>query len=150
MKMLNRLFAVMTLCLMAVVSIAGVDPDELAALLADQTDWQVPETARQMENPIRYDVASVMQGKSLFDKHCLVCHGYWGEGNGIIGLALDNQPANLLKIAGKQSAGAFAWKIAEGRGDMPGFREELDMNQIWMLVNFVESLENEEGSLDNE
>ncbi|MCB1615873.1 MAG: cytochrome c [Pseudomonadales bacterium] len=130
---------------------AGVEEGDAGVQFAGMDDgWNVPEEARRQENPIRYDVGSVMQGKSLFDKHCLVCHGYWGEGNGIVGLALDNQPANLLKLAGKQSEGTFAWKIANGKGDMPAFGEELDEDQIWTLVNFVDSLENEEGTLVDE
>ena len=33
---------------------------------------------------------------------------------------------------------------------MPAFGEELDEDQIWTLVNFVDSLENEEGTLVDE
>ena len=36
--------------------------------------------------------------------------------------------------------GDIAWKIAEGRGAMPGFKERLTDEQIWDLVNFIQSL----------
>lgn len=108
--------------------------------------WVAPPEASAQLNPLRYDVASVERGKLLFAQHCLQCHGYWGEGNGIVGLTMNGRPANLLRLAGKQSPGAFAWKIAEGRGAMPSFRNSLSPNEIWHLVNFVESLENEIGS----
>lgn len=108
--------------------------------------WQAPDQAQAKNNPIRYDVDSVQEGKLLFAQHCLQCHGYWGEGNGIVGLTLNGRPANLLRLAGKQSPGAFAWKIAEGRGAMPSYRDSLSQDEIWHLVNFVESLENEVGS----
>lgn len=110
--------------------------------------WQVPEEAQARNNPIRYDVGSVEEGKLLFAQHCLQCHGYWGEGNGIVGLTMNGRPANLLRLAGKQSPGAFAWKIAQGRGAMPAYRDTLSEDEIWHLVNFVESLENEIGSAD--
>jgi len=108
--------------------------------------WRAPDTAIETLNPILYTVASVTKGKFLFEKHCQQCHGYWGEGDGIVGLSLNNKPANLLRIAGKKAEGEFAWKIAEGRGDMPGFRNTLSEEEIWNIVNFVQSLENEEGS----
>lgn len=116
------------------------------SLAGGDTVWSVPTAEAEKTNPVRYDVASVTIGKQLFAEHCQTCHGYWGEGNGIVGLTLNNQPANLLRIAGKQSAGAFAWKIATGRNVMPTFRGTLTEEQIWHVVNFITSLENEIGS----
>ncbi|RLA40148.1 MAG: hypothetical protein DRR06_17900, partial [Gammaproteobacteria bacterium] len=117
-----------------------------SSAFAEAVPWQAPASAIEKTNPIRYDVESVSQGKALFTQHCMECHGYWGEGDGIIGLSLNDRPANLLVIAGRQSTGAFAWKIAEGRNDMPSFRHPLTEEEIWHVVNFIESLENEIGS----
>lgn len=108
--------------------------------------WEVPLEAQQQENPIRYDVDSVARGRQLFEQHCQRCHGYYGEGNGIVGATLDQKPANLLRLSGKQMEGAFAWKIRQGRDQMPSYREVLSDTDIWHIVNFVASLENEEGS----
>jgi mono/diheme cytochrome c family protein len=108
--------------------------------------WEVPAEAEQDVNPVRYDVDSVHAGKQLFEQHCQQCHGYYGEGNGMVGAMLDQRPANLLRLAGKQAEGAFAWKIREGRGDMPAYEELLSDTAIWQIVNFVASLENEEGT----
>ncbi len=110
-------------------------------------DWIAPPEAGELENPVRYDVDSVAAGKRLFSKYCLECHGYWGEGDGITGLVLDDRPANLLKLSGTQSHGAFFWKIREGRNTMPAFNEEmLSDTEVWQIINFVASLENEIGS----
>ena len=108
--------------------------------------WHAPAEAIGKENPIPYTVESVAKGKKLFEQHCQKCHGYWGEGNGVVGLSLDKKPANLLRIAGKKAEGEFAWKIGEGRGDMPAFKHTLTETEIWNIVNFIESLENEPGS----
>ena len=110
-------------------------------------DWVVPEEEQSRENPVRYDVESVSTGKALFEIHCQSCHGYYAEGTGIVGAVLNKMPANLLRLSGKQSEGAFAWKIVEGRGEMPSFRNQLTEKEIWYLVNFIASLENEAGSL---
>jgi len=116
------------------------------ALAEQSSNWKAPDSTVQ-DNPIPYTVESVTEGKKLFNENCTTCHGYWGEGNGIIGSALENRPANLLRLAGtQQSAGQFAWKIAEGRGEMPSFKDILTEEQTWHTVNFIASLENEEGS----
>tara|TARA_R110000787_G_scaffold86993_4_gene185443 strand:- start:302 stop:964 length:663 start_codon:yes stop_codon:yes gene_type:complete len=118
----------------------------VTATAGGDSAWHAPAVEAEKINPVRYDVESVTVGKQLFADHCQACHGYWGEGNGVIGLTLNNQPANLLRIAGKQSPGAFAWKIATGRNVMPAFRDVLSEEQIWHVVNFITSLENEIGS----
>lgn len=117
-----------------------------ALTLAEVGKWRAPDVEVNKINPIRYDVDSVSKGGELFFRHCQGCHGYWGEGNGVIGPTLNGRPANLLRLAGNQSVGEFAWKIAEGRNDMPAFRSILSQTEIWQVVNFVESLENEIGS----
>jgi len=111
-----------------------------------QDDWRVPDAEQERVNPIRYDVDSVNEGKLLFTRYCQSCHGYHGEGDGVVGARLGEQPANLLRLAGRQSEGAFAWKIQQGRGAMPAFHEKLTNREIWTIVNFVVSLENEEAT----
>lgn len=122
---------------------------QAAGTAGKQNPWKAPAEQAARENPVAYNVDSVNAGEKLFAEHCLKCHGYYGEGNGVVGATLNKKPANLLKLAGKKSEGEFAWKIAEGRGNMPSFRSTLSEEQIWTLVNFVESLENEQGSAGN-
>lgn len=131
------------------IALAACDPATEQSAHADiptASAWVAPAEAEQQINPVRYDVDSVTAGKQLFVQHCQQCHGYYGEGNGIVGAVLvDQKPANLLRLAGKQAEGAFAWKIRQGRGQMPAFQEKLSDTEIWQIVNFVASLENEEG-----
>lgn len=129
----------------ALLSISNSYGEGQNASLSD--DWDVPTEAELTKNPVRYDVHSVRAGRALFEIHCLACHGYYAEGTGIVGATLDKRPANLLRLSGKQSEGAFAWKIAQGRGEMPSFMNKLSERQIWYIVNFIASLENESGSL---
>ncbi|MBV1932728.1 MAG: c-type cytochrome [Porticoccaceae bacterium] len=135
---LTALFTISTALLLSVASVAH----------AESVPWQAPGAETEKLNPVRYDVESVNMGKTLFATHCLQCHGYWGEGDGIVGLMSDKRPANLLVLASEQSPGAFAWKIAEGRNTMPSFRGTLSEQEIWHVVNFIASLENEVGSAE--
>ncbi|MDH3371688.1 MAG: cytochrome c, partial [Gammaproteobacteria bacterium] len=56
------------------------------------------------------------------------------------GKALKPKPANLVAMAGGHSDGDYAWKIENGRGPMPGWKSALTQNQIWDVVNYVQSL----------
>ncbi len=44
-------------------------------------------------------------------------------------------------MAGHHPDGDFAWKITNGRGPMPGWKGTLTDEQIWNVVNFIQSLE---------
>jgi mono/diheme cytochrome c family protein len=43
-------------------------------------------------------------------------------------------------MAGHHPDGDIAWKIANGRGPMPAWKETLSQKDIWHLTNFVQSL----------
>ena len=43
-------------------------------------------------------------------------------------------------MAPHHSDGDLHWKIAKGRGEMPGWEEVLSEEQIWMLVHYMKSL----------
>ncbi len=54
--------------------------------------------------------------------------------------ALDRKPHDLVMAGHHHSAGNLAWKIANGRGQMPAWKGVLSENEIWDLVNFTQSL----------
>jgi mono/diheme cytochrome c family protein len=68
------------------------------------------------------------------------CHGENAEGNGPAATVLTPKPANLKKMSGTHSDGEFAWKIENGRGPMPAWKNILSENQIWDIVNYIQSL----------
>lgn len=128
-----------------VVCIAGLCVIAMIAACNDKRPspppWVVPAEAAAIPNPQPATAASIERGKQLFEQHCLGCHGYYGEGDGIVGPVLEHKPANLLRISGVQSPGEFAWKISSGRSNMPAFRDKLAQEDIWNIVNFVQALE---------
>jgi mono/diheme cytochrome c family protein len=53
---------------------------------------------------------------------------------------LTPKPADLVEHAARHSDGDFVWKITNGRGTMPGFKDQLTQNQILDVTNFIKSL----------
>jgi mono/diheme cytochrome c family protein len=102
--------------------------------------WKVPPEAADRPNPAAGDPDSPARGEKLFEQYCALCHGQLGGGDGALAKNLKTQPTNLAQRAGHHPDGDFAWKIANGRGDMPSFKKQLTENQIWDLVNFIQKL----------
>jgi mono/diheme cytochrome c family protein len=103
-------------------------------------DWNAPKEAAQRQNPVQKDAAAIERGQKLYQQFCANCHGKTGQGDGPLAAALKPKPANLAERAGHHTDGDFAWKIANGRGVMPGFKDQLQENQIWEVTHFIQSL----------
>jgi mono/diheme cytochrome c family protein len=102
--------------------------------------WKAPGKAADRQNPVTADAASIKKGRALFLEQCAVCHGRNAIGDGPMAPRLTPEPANLVEISGHHPDGDFFWKIENGRGSMPGFAGRLTEEQIWHLVNYIQSL----------
>ena len=122
----------------------GHHPMHSGGHMGDRTDmvhWTAPADAASRENPIAATHESISKGSALYAQYCASCHGTEGRGDGPAGAALDPRPANLAVMGAQHPAGDLAWKIAHGRGAMPAWKDVLQEEQIWDLVNYVKSLQ---------
>lgn len=103
--------------------------------------WQAPADIAERVNPVAKTLESIQRGKDLYMESCASCHGDEARGNGPVAKVLKKKPTDLTAMAGNHPDGDFAWKIAQGRGPMPGWQEKLTEKQIWELVNFIQNLE---------
>lgn len=108
--------------------------------------WNAPSAVATLINPVTADTASVKRGRDLFLNNCASCHGNSARGDGPIALALTPKPADLVVMAPMHPAEDFFWKIGNGRGAMPAWKNTLSENQIWDLVNYIKSLGKTEPS----
>lgn len=93
-------------------------------------------------NPIPSDEVSVERGRVLFSVNCVMCHGATAEGNGIVGGALVNPPANLTSdVTQSKADGTLFLTISNGVvGRMPALNENLTVRDRWDLVNYIRTL----------
>lgn len=106
-----------------------------------EAHWMSPPAEAAKPNPIKLSKQSVNTGAKLYQQYCTSCHGANAEGDGMAGMMLDPKPTNLRAMSGGHPDGDFAYKIREGRGAMPSWKNTLNENQVWHLVNFIQTLD---------
>lgn len=97
-----------------------------------------PDSFRRSDVP--YLTESIASGRSLFETHCVSCHGHGGLGDGAQALTLTVPPANLSEPhTALHTAGDMFWWFSHGipASGMPGYAERLDETERWDLVNFL-------------
>jgi len=100
-------------------------------------EWLVPEDLAALSNPSEYSLENVKQGKAIYTKNCLSCHGDPGKNNP---LALVPMPVDMASEKMQaNSEGALFYKITNGKGVMPPFETTLLENDRWLLVNFIQN-----------
>ena len=102
--------------------------------------WTAPATAQTTVNPVPATADSLRTGAALFQQNCATCHGPSGRGDGELAGDLETAPADLMTMAPTHTDGDFAWKIANGRGEMPPWEGALSEEEIWHVVNFLKDL----------
>jgi mono/diheme cytochrome c family protein len=102
--------------------------------------WIVPEQYEKMKNPVEADAVSLQEGKAIYKRHCVSCHGKTGKGDGVKAAQLDVHPGNFAKDLKEQTDGALFYKTAEGRNQMPSYKKKLQDDEIWSVVNYIRTL----------
>ncbi|MDN3690436.1 c-type cytochrome [Cyclobacterium jeungdonense] len=112
--------------------------------------WEVPESAQRRSDPLPVSETHLMEGRQLFQLYCESCHGASGRGDGAAGQAMGSQPADLHSDpVQSQSDGVLFYKISEGRGIMPSFKEIMTEKQRWQLVRHLRNLGNTQTVADS-
>lgn len=131
-----------------IIDIKGLEPDVSTRFIS-----------RKLSNPIAPNTESLMEGKELFSIYCSPCHGKNGEGLGIMGSVpiLARAPANEegslkkylsgfigyapsidINFVQNETDGELYYTITNGgEAIMPSFKEAMDPQQRWHLVNYI-------------
>jgi len=99
--------------------------------------WKAPGSADKLKNPFK-DVSAEQKGQALYNVYCWSCHGKSGYGDGAAGKALGQRPANFHdRRIREETDGALFWKMSNGRGNMPPFKDVLSEEQRWQLISYI-------------
>lgn len=89
-------------------------------------------------NPVSRAAASIARGRALSREDCAVCHGV-GRGDGPAAAGMARRPDDIAPPPVFPD-GVVAYRIRNGVGLMPAFKETLGEGEIWDLLNYIRSL----------
>lgn len=99
------------------------------------------EAAKKLKSPIPYSKKSIAQGRSVYARYCVGCHGPDGKATvDVVADATDLTDPKLWKSG--VSEGEIYRSIRDGQGaSMPAFKTQIKQpDDLWHLVNFIRSL----------
>ena len=82
---------------------------------------------------------NISKGEAIYKKHCLMCHGATGMGDGPAGKRLNPKPYNFQdkeKMAAETDEHLFK-EITKGKGPMPAFERKLKEDERWMVLHYI-------------
>lgn len=104
--------------------------------------------ATTLPRSIRADDETMELGKVKFGTYCTPCHGYAGEGNGMVNQRAASlkqgwvPPSNLHDARFHlQPAGEIFNTITNGIRNMPSYGSQLDAEERWAIVLYVRALQ---------
>jgi mono/diheme cytochrome c family protein len=128
--------------------ITSISPDGHGPGLDISVDWSKDMIRhgltyfgrKQSTEVIESDEESIMRGKSLYQIHCLDCHGPKGKGDGILGKTLKLEPADLSQLNLGASRPLLVMVVKRGRASMPRWENLLTHQQSVDVTNYILTL----------
>jgi mono/diheme cytochrome c family protein len=115
-----------------------------AAQAQDKPDPGGPislEDAKKLKSPIPYSKKSISQGRNVYVRYCVGCHG--GDGKATVDVVADATDLTSPKSwKNGTTEGEIFRSIRDGQSaSMPAFKTQIKSeDDLWHLVNFIRSL----------
>jgi len=98
-------------------------------------DWTVPDENKSKVASFKFDDSTHNAGEQVFMRNCISCHGTPGKANFS---KLNPSPGDpATEKFQKETDGALFYKISEGRGAMPSFKNVLSEKERWQVISFI-------------
>lgn len=138
---------------------AMVPPEGTIPFSADQVEamysfpYEYPNTdegyamaSANLRNPLAFNEEVYNEGKVLFQKFCIHCHGEKGKGQGsIVETGAFPPPPSYSNII-DLTEGKMFHTLMYGKGNMGSHSSMLNKKELWTLVHYVKTLRAEKYS----
>ena len=115
--------------------------ETVPAPVTEEGMFAAKAAAAALSNPIPVTPESLQIGADLYEINCRVCHGKGGEGHGLVGLKFATKaPVNLNEAYTQdQTDGEIFFTLTRGRGLMPLYRDALNADERWHVINYLKT-----------
>jgi mono/diheme cytochrome c family protein len=96
---------------------------------------------RTLHNPLPNTAEIVDQGKVIYGKFCVHCHGAAGKGDGKVGLKLPGPPPAYDGPLKDLPEGKMFHTITYGKGLMGSHASQLSVEDRWKVIRYVQTLQ---------
>ena len=109
----------------------------LLSVGAFSQEWTVPAERKDRLSPFQFTDSIRTAGKLIYSQTCISCHGTPGMGN----YQLLNPPPGdpATEKVQHNTDGEIFYKVSEGRGPMPSFKNSLAARDIWNIIAYIRS-----------
>lgn len=99
----------------------------------------------ELKNPLARNEQNLTEGKVLYARFCSPCHGAEGAGDGLVGEKFLGVPSYTAGRVSTLPAGHIYHVITNGRGRMMPHGSQVNPNERWKIVMYVQQLQRGEG-----
>ena len=92
--------------------------------------------------PLKVDSKLLHRGQARFDIYCSPCHGYTGDGNGMVAQRGLKIPADLHTDRLRSVPPGYIYQVIKnGYGAMGDYGDQIPVNDRWAIVAYVKALQ---------
>ena len=99
------------------------------------------ELAAFIKNPLASTEEVLKEGKVLYTRYCIHCHGEKGMGDGLVGIAYKGGLALNSRAVKNKSEGHIFHVITHGKGRMWAHGSQVSIENRWKIVKYVQTLQ---------
>ncbi len=97
--------------------------------------------AEQVKSPIEFTPDVIKEGKALYTRFCIHCHGEKGLGDGSVGKVFKGVTAYNSATVKDKPEGHIFHVITFGKGRMGAHASQISEDDRWKIVAFVQTLQ---------
>ena len=99
------------------------------------------ELAALIKNPLASTEEVLKEGRVLYTRYCVHCHGEKGMGDGLVGIAYKGVIAFNSRAVQNKSEGNIFHEITHGKGRMWAHGSQVSIENRWKIVKYVQTLQ---------
>jgi len=94
------------------------------------------------EYPFAISQEDLEYGRERYDIYCAPCHGYAGNGDGMVVQRGFKAPPSFNQDRLREAApGYYFYAITNGFGTMPSYANRIPVHDRWLIIAYIEALQ---------